>query len=145
VLKAIEDARDVPITDVIDMADVEDYDISGAEKIKSGINGLDKWIAGWVLGTVNVITGINGSGKSTFVNQVCVCEALSQGYNAFIMSGELTKPQLRNWIEYPMAGPQNVTEKDNGANQPTTYYVSKAVKERCAIGTEAGYSYMTTI
>jgi len=130
VLKAIEDARDVPITDVIDMADVEDYDISGAEKIKSGINGLDKWIAGWVLGTVNVITGINGSGKSTFVNQVCVCEALSQGYNAFIMSGELTKPQLRNWIEYPMAGPQNVTEKDNGANQPTTYYVSKAVKEK---------------
>jgi replicative DNA helicase len=130
VLRLIEKAEDIPIRDVIDMAEVEDYDISQAEKIKSGINGLDKWIGGFFLGTVNVITGINGSGKSTFIDQVCVCEALEQGYKTFIFSGELTKQQLRNWIEYPMAGPENVSIKDNGINQPPGYWVSKKTKDK---------------
>ncbi|MFT9495849.1 CHC2 zinc finger domain-containing protein [Anaerosolibacter sp.] len=130
VLKAIDDAKEVPIPDVIDMADVDDYDITNAEKIKSGINGLDKWIGGFVLGTVGIITGINGAGKSTFVNQACVVEPVSQGYKTFIFSGELTKPQLRSWIEYPLAGREHVTEKDNGPNQPKTHYIPKTVKEQ---------------
>lgn len=130
VLKAIDEARDIPIKDVIDMADVEDFDISMAEKIKSGINGLDYWIGGFVLGTVNIVTGINGSGKSTFINQTCILEPLEQGYKTFIYSGELTKRQLRNWIEYPMAGPENIREKNNGANQPKTYYITDHIKEK---------------
>jgi twinkle protein len=129
VYKAIENAKEVPITDVIDMADIEDLDINRAEKIKSGINGLDKWIYGFFLGTVNVITGINGSGKSTFINQVCVCEPLEQGYKTFIFSGELTKQQLRSWIEYPMAGPEYVEEIDNGPNAPKTHRVPREIKE----------------
>ncbi|MBB6219022.1 twinkle protein [Anaerosolibacter carboniphilus] len=130
ILISIDEAKDVPISGVIDMADVEDYDIGAAEKIKSGINGLDKWISGFVLGTVNVITGINGSGKSTFIDQVCVVEAIAQGYKTFIFSGELTKPQLRSWIEYPMAGPENVREKYNGPNEPMSYYITKHIKEK---------------
>jgi twinkle protein len=128
VLKAIENAKEVPISHVIDMADVEDFDIHKAEKISSGLNGLDRWIHGYVLGTVDVITGINGSGKSTFVDQVCVCEPLEQGYKTFIFSGELTKPQLRSWIEYPMAGPDVIQVIDNGPNAPKSHRISKQIK-----------------
>lgn len=130
VLQSIANAIEIPIKDIVDMAEVEDYNPDDMEKIKSGINGLDKFIGGWFLGTLNVITGINGSGKSTFINQSCVCESLAQGYNVFVMSGELTKQQLRNWIEYPMAGKQNVITKNNGPHSPKTYYVEKKVKEQ---------------
>lgn len=130
VIREIENAKEVPIKDVVRMADVEDYNIQDMEKISSGLNGLDKFIAGWFLGTVNVITGVNGSGKSTFINQVCVCEAVNQGYKTFVMSGELTNPQLRNWIEFPMAGNRNVTKVDNGDFAPTTYYVDKKTKRK---------------
>lgn len=130
VMKSIADAKYVPIKDIIKMADVEDYNPSDMEKIKSGLNGLDRFIGGWFLGSLNVITGINGSGKSTFINQSCVCEPVNQGYKTFVMSGELTNRQLRNWIEYPMAGKENITSVDNGLNEPTTYYVNKKVKEK---------------
>ncbi len=130
VLKLIAKARDVPISNVVDMAEVADFDINTIEKIKSGINGLDKYISGFVLGSVNVVTGINGSGKSTFINQVCVCEAVNQGYKTFIFSGELTKPQLRNWIEFPMAGPRHIKTVDNGHNEPIGYYIPKDIKNR---------------
>ena len=129
VLNAIENAKEVPIKDVVDMANVSEYDINKAEKIKSGINGLDKWISGFVLGTLDVITGINSAGKSTIINQMCVCEPLSQGYKTFIYSGELQLGQLRSWIEFPLAGPSYVMEYDNGANQPIGYYVPREIKE----------------
>jgi len=130
VINSIRNAKEIPIKNVIRMADVEDYNIQDMEKIRSGLNGLDKFIAGWFLGSVNVITGINGSGKSTFINQVCVCEAVEQGYKTFIMSGELTNRQLRNWIEFPMAGKENITTVDNGSNAPKTHYVNKDTKKQ---------------
>jgi replicative DNA helicase len=130
VFEAIEKAKDVPIKDVVDMADVQEFDANKVKKIKSGINGLDRWIDGFFLGTVDIITGINGSGKSTFVNQVCVCEPLQQGYSSFVFSGEIPKPQLRSWIEFPMAGPDAVKEYDNGPNAPKGYYVPKEIKQK---------------
>jgi twinkle protein len=110
----INNAKEVPISKVIDMADVKDLDLSKMEKIKSNLNGLDKWISGFYLGTVDIITGINGSGKSTFINQVCICEPVQQGYKTFIFSGELTNRQLKSWILYPMAGRRHIQEIDRG-------------------------------
>lgn len=128
VLNAILNASEVPIKHVVDLMDVDDFDINKAEKIKSGINGLDKWIAGFVLGTVNIITGINGAGKSTLINQICICEPLEQGYNTFIYSGELTKPHLKSWIQFPIAGKRNIEIIDNGPHAPKGYYVPKKIK-----------------
>jgi replicative DNA helicase len=128
VFNAIINASEVPIKHVVDLMNVDDYDINKAEKIKSGINGLDKWIAGFVLGTVNVITGNNGAGKSTLINQMCICEPLEQGYNTFVYSGELTKPQIKSWIQFPLAGKRNIEVVDNGPHAPKGYYVPKRTK-----------------
>lgn len=128
VLKSIEEAKEIPISYIVDLAEVEDFDINRAEKIKSGYNALDKWISGFILGTVDIITGYNSSGKSTLINQMCIVEPMEQGYKTFIFSGELTKQQLRNWIEFPLAGPHYVHEFDNGPNQPKGYAVYKEAK-----------------
>jgi len=130
ILKSIETSEGIPIKDVIDLADAPDFDINKAEKIKSGFNGLDMFISGFVLGTVNVITGVSSSGKSTIINQMCVAEPMEQGYKTFIYSGELPLGQLRSWIEFPLAGPQNINTYDNGNTQPKSYGISREVKEK---------------
>lgn len=129
VLKAIEEAKDVPIKDIIDLSDVGEYDINKAEKIKSGLKGLDKWIVGFVVGSLDIITGVNSSGKSTLINQICVAEPLEQGYKTFIYSGELNKEQLRSWIQLPLCGPGYIQEFDNGTDVPKGYYVPKEIKK----------------
>jgi hypothetical protein len=128
VLQAIENANEIPIKDVVDLADTEDFDINKAEKIGSGFVSLDKWIGGFVLGTVNIITGYNSSGKSTLINQMCIAEPVELGYNTFIFSGELSRSQLRSWVQFPMAGPDYVHEFDNGPNQTKGYYVPQEIK-----------------
>ena len=125
VLKLIESAEPVPLDGVISLADVERYNVYDAPKIKSNIAGLDAQIGGFILGTVDIVTGINSSGKSTFINQVMVCEAINQGYKTFIFSGEMPDHQLKAWLEYPIAGPQYVEAYDRGEHQPKGYRVSK--------------------
>jgi twinkle protein len=128
VIAAIETAKEIPIKDVVDLADIADFDINKAEKIGSGFASLDKWIGGFVLGTVNIITGYNSSGKSTLINQMCIAEPLEQGYNTFIFSGELSRSQLRAWIQFPLSGPEYVLESDNAPNQPKGYYIPREIK-----------------
>lgn len=125
VIKLIESAEPVPLNGVISLADVERFNVYDAPKIKSNITGLDAQISGFILGTVDIVTGINSSGKSTFINQVMICEAINQGYKTFIFSGEMPDHQLKAWLEYPMAGPQNIEIYNRGEHQPKGYKVSK--------------------
>jgi hypothetical protein len=130
VLKIIDEAKEMPIRDIIDLADIEDYDITKAEGLFSNLKGLDKWISKYFFGTVNLIVGINGSGKSTLINQIYVAEALEQGYQTFIFSGELSKPALRSWIEFPLAGKKHIEVINRGENQPTGFRVKQKVKDK---------------
>jgi len=132
IISMIETAELIPLSGVIDMAQIQDFDINKAECISSGLNGLNRWIKGFPLGSVVVIFGINGSGKTVLVNQMCICEPLSQGYKVFIYSGEVPRPQLRNLIEFPMAGPDQILRFDNGPHAPIGYAVSYEAKRKMA-------------
>jgi len=57
-------------------------------------------------GRIN-ITG--NSGKSSFLSSI-VCNALDEGKNVFLYSGELPNFQTKNWINYIFAGQRNVNE-----------------------------------
>jgi twinkle protein len=130
VLKIIENAKEVPITDVVDLADIEDYDITKAEGIHTNIKGMDKFLGKFYFGCVSMITGINGSGKSTFINQTLVAEAIEQGYKTFIFSGELTKQALKSWIDFPIAGVKHIEIIERGKFQPKGYRIKKEIKEK---------------
>ena len=65
---------------------------------------LDSHIYGYVEGSLNIWTGLTGSGKSTYIIGSCINESINNGYNTFIYSGELTKSQLKNWVILQLAG-----------------------------------------
>lgn len=128
VFSCIENANEVPIMNVVDFSDVEDFDLEQADGIYTGIEDLDCQIAKMFYGTFNIFTGVNGSGKSSFVNQVFISETLHQGQDVFVYSGELPNWQLRNWILFNLAGRRHViTTKKQG--QPDMYKVKPEIKK----------------
>lgn len=112
VLEYINSPIETPIEGVLDLAEAEDFNIESAEGLYTGIKDLDNKIYKLVFGTVTLITGLPGSGKSVFANQIGIAEALNQGYNCFVYSGELPAPILRNWVETNLIGRENITMKN---------------------------------
>ena len=112
VLQYINKPLEIPVEDVSDLSKAEDFDIEHAEGLYTGIKELDDQIYKLTFGTLNIITGKSGEGKSVFVNQVAICQAVQQGYDVFVFSGELPAPILRNWVETNMIGREYITMKD---------------------------------
>lgn len=114
VLEYVYHPIELPVEGVLDLAKAEEFDIQNAEGLLTGITDLDNQIYKLVFGTVNIITGKSGEGKSVFVNQVAICQALDQGYDVFVFSGELPAPVLKNWVETNMINREHITLKDGG-------------------------------
>ena len=111
-LQYINKPLEIPVENVSDLSKAEDFDIEHAEGLYTGIKELDDQIYKLTFGTLNIITGKSGEGKSVFVNQVAICQAVQQGYDVFVFSGELPAPILRNWVETNMIGREYITMKD---------------------------------
>lgn len=90
------------------------------EKVKSNTTHLDKLIHGFTLGQLSVWSGSNGSGKSSYLNQIAI-ESMRQGYNVLIYSGELESKRLLNWIVQQCCGGNHM--KYN--SQKNYYYVGR--------------------
>ena len=112
VLQYINKPLEIPVENVSDLSKAEDFDIEHAEGLYTGIKELDDQIYKLTFGTLNIVTGKSGEGKSVFVNQVAICQAVQQGYDVFVFSGELPAPILRNWVETNMIGREYITMKD---------------------------------
>jgi twinkle protein len=116
VLDLINNAQEIPIIGVTNLASVDDFEIDKAEGFITNIPSLDEMLYKIVFGNVMVITGRRGEGKSSFINQL-LCEALDQGYDSFIFSGELSAPVLKSWLNVTMAGYEKVTMKNKFVHQ----------------------------
>lgn len=79
---------------------VKMVDVYTLEKIPTGFDCIDKEILGFAMGSLNIITGYNGNGKSTLINQMLISESMSRGYKVFAYSPELTNSNLKSWL-YP--------------------------------------------
>lgn len=101
------------IDGIDDVADAPDFDIESAEGWYTKIGLLDETIYKGLFSTFGIISGFKGSGKSTFVNQL-ICEWLTQGYDTFVFSGELSLSRFKRWIERMMAGIEGVELSTSG-------------------------------
>ena len=127
VLDIILNAHDTPVPGLVDFADIEDIDLDKLDGVPTGLPMLDKYLMKLFYGTLNIVTGINGSGKSSFLNQI-ICQCLDHDENVYLFSGELPNFQAKNWINYIFAGQRNLVERQSG--ESTYYYVSNDAKKK---------------
>ena len=95
---------------------IEDFDIYEAEKLELGIRKMDHDILGMVFGSLNILSGRNGAGKSTILNQIYLGEAIRQGYKCFLFSGELVAGNVKEWLIRTLANEEDLvtyTSKNN--------------------------------
>lgn len=109
VLNVILNAKENPIDTVIDFADIQAIDLADMDGIQTGFKELDKALFKLFYGTLTIVTGINGSGKSSFLSQL-VCNSLEQGCNVFQYSGELPAFQQKTWLNHILAGRYHVNK-----------------------------------
>ena len=107
IIKAIQNAKDYQISGLIRLADSKTFDLESAVKVHSNIDELDKYMS-FMMGQVTIWTGINSSGKSTFISQILI-ESMQQDFNVCAYSGELPAPVFRFWLELQMAGVKNIS------------------------------------
>ena len=117
VIELVNNAQEIPITGVENLANVADFDLEKAVGLYTHLRDLDNIVYKFLLGTVVLVTGQKGGGKSSLVNQAFVCEGLNQGMDCFIYSGEMGSSILKSWIELVMVGPEKIKMKDNFIHQ----------------------------
>lgn len=105
---AVEHAEIPKLNNVKMLSDVQDVDINKLDKIRTGVEELDKTIRGMAMGQLVILTGKRGDGKSTFMSQI-VAEALDQNRNVFVYSGELADFHFKQWLNYQLAGSRNLS------------------------------------
>ena len=115
VINLIESAEEIPVSGVTNLSTVPDFNISEADGLYTKLKPLDDIIYKFLMGSVVVVTGRRGGGKSSWANQTFVCEPLNQGYDVFYYSGELDARVLKSWIDINLAGEEKVREEDGGA------------------------------
>ena len=118
VLEMILKAKDCPVPGVIDFSDIQDVDLDQLDGITTGVKPLDRYLMKLFNGTLNIITGINGAGKSSFINQI-ICQSIEQDKNVFLFSGELPNFQTKNWLNSVWAGQRHIEERHF---EESTYY-----------------------
>ena len=113
VLKQLERASIPLIEGVKSTKQIKTFNIYEAETIQTGISKIDDRIIGLPLGSLNVITGRTGEGKSTILNQFFIGESIRQGYKVFLFSGELTESNAKGWLLDTLANKEDLLEFTN--------------------------------
>ncbi len=135
VRKAIEQAEDIPVQRLLQLHEIESVDPSKLPRSKSVIPKINKYLGGYIMGGLTVWTGVNGSGKSTFLNFEAV-NFVEQNVPTVLVTGELPNWLTRYWLELQIGGPDKIEEKYDSIKDEMTPYLPKKYKENIRKWTE---------
>ena len=112
-IKAVNNAEFASSSRLKDMSEVESVNIETLPCISTGMKELDEILTGgFHYGSVIILSGKRGDGKSTMGSQFVV-EALAQDHNCMIYSGELPNDQVRNWLDRQLIGKRILDNLDS--------------------------------
>jgi twinkle protein len=116
VMSMIVNAKDVPVSSVVDFTDVEDLDISDMTGTVTGIKPVDKELIRIFDGTLTILSGRPGSGKTSLIDQI-IANTIDDDKPVFLFSKEMPEKMSTNWFNFILAGQRNLVEKVNLANE----------------------------
>ena len=110
----------------LSMQDIQYLDLKNLAAIPTGHEGFDRKAMGFILGEISIVSGLNGSGKSSWLNCITL-NAIQRGFKVAMFSGELMKEKVKTWLNQAAAGREFV-KKVYGYDD--FYYVPKDVTEK---------------
>ena len=120
VMNLISDAKDVPVKSVVDYSEIEELDISQMDGVKTGIKPLDEELLKIFYGTLTVLSGRPGSGKTSIIDQT-IARTIDNGKPVFLFLKEMPERMSANWFNTIIAGRRNMVEKTSRDNRK--YYI----------------------
>ena len=126
-LSIIVNASDTPVPSVNDLSDVKALNFKDMPGVKTGISAIDKELVKLPYGTLTIISGMPGVGKSSLLSQI-ICNVLDQGVNTWMYSAELSNPITKSWLSFVLAGRRNIDTLQCG--EDTYYAVSDKAVEK---------------
>lgn len=109
VLRLISEAKDSPVPSLKDFSEIEDINLSDIDGVTTGIKGIDREIMRFFYGTLTIVSGTPGSGKTSFLYQI-INNAIDNGIGSWMFSRELPEWMTKNWMLYILAGNRNISE-----------------------------------
>lgn len=109
VMQLIADAKDVPVKSVVDYSDIKELDISQMEGVQTGIKPLDNELLKIFYGTLTILSGRPGSGKTSIIDQT-IANTIDNGNPTFLFSKEMPERMGANWFNSIIAGRRNMQE-----------------------------------
>lgn len=103
--------------------DIVDVNLDDLEKLLTSFSQIDDAIHGLFFGELTILSGINGSGKSSWLNTL-ILNVVQQSQKVALWTGELQGFKIRNWMLTCAAGNYvKASERVNGM-----YYVPNDIK-----------------
>lgn len=117
VLELILDAKDSPVPSVADLSDVEPTEYEDVDGVTTGLKAIDDELMRLFFGTLTIVSGQPGSGKSSLLTQLA-CNSLDNDIGTWLFSGELPNGVEKSWFNYIFAGPRNISDAISRRGNP---------------------------
>ena len=99
----------------LSLKDVKRVDIASLLSIPTGYHELDKKIIGLFAGELTVLSGLNASGKTSWLDCLSL-NVIQKGFKVAIWSGEMQDWRFQGWINQMAAGKNYVRKKEGFDN-----------------------------
>lgn len=110
----------------LDLSEIQDINLDDMPRIHTGFDRIDTEMGGGLfLSETSIVSGINGSGKSSWLNTV-ILNAIQDNFKAALWTGELQASRLKRWLIQAAAG-GHVIESQRSAGK---FYVDRFYTEK---------------
>ena len=131
VLSMIKLAKQVEDKKIKKLFTYDEIELQNLPYVSTGFKSLDKIVYGNFDGTLIILTGFAGSGKSTLISEMGIIAPVESGRKVMIYSGETNGGLLEGNTLRPFAGRNHILEYDNSARGvPNGYVVTNKAKEK---------------